>query len=117
MSTAVRSPIEDFIQTDSNAMVAAALHILGGFADDAEARREVVAPWAWNLRQRARELSTQGMTDAADRAKAIARMVSAVALGEIGTEELLAAAACVDVPTHELDTAIDVLTAAMKHAR
>lgn len=117
MSTAARSTIEDFIRTDSNAMVAAALHILGGFADDADARSEIVAPWAWSLRQRARELSAQGRVDAAERAKAVARMVSAVALGEIGTEELLAAAACVEVPTDELDTAIDVLTAAMKHVR
>lgn len=97
-------------------MVVAALHILSGFADDVGLRNEIVAPWAWSLRQRARELAAHGMAEAAENARVIARLVSAVALGEIDAETLMRAAASVDVETSERDTAIEILAAAMKQA-
>jgi hypothetical protein len=108
------SILDHFARSDSGPMVAAALHILARMADDADARHHVVGPWAWDLRQRARQLALEGRSAAATQAKVIARVVSAVALGQIASAELARAAANVEVDDDDLRTAIDVLELAME---
>jgi hypothetical protein len=93
--------------SDSRPMVAAALQILASLAASAEQRETVVGPWAWQLWQRARQLERGGSCVAGAQAKVIARMVSAVALGELSAEELARAAA------EETRIAADVLASAM----
>ena len=82
--------IDEFVRSDSSDMVAAALYILAKLADDAEKRHRVVAPWAWDLRLRARQLEKAGRAAAAAQARVIARMVGAVALGQLSGAELRA---------------------------
>jgi hypothetical protein len=110
-----RALVDDFIRSESHLMVAAALHILARMAADEEERDLVVAPWAWNLRRRARELESEGKAGAAAQAKVIARVVSAVALGEVTAAQLAAAAASLDVNGDELRDAVDVLEQAMRY--
>jgi hypothetical protein len=107
--------IDDFIRSEASIMVAAALHILARMADDEEERNLVVAPWAWSLRQRARQLESEGKASAASQAKVIARMVSAVALGKVTSVQLAAAAATLEVNGNELREAVDVLEQAMRY--
>jgi hypothetical protein len=108
------SILDDFARSDSGPMVAAALHILAGMADDAGARHHVVGPWAWDLRQRARQLAGEGRSAAATQAKIIARVVGAVALGQIASAELARAAASVEVDDHDFRHALAVLELAMQ---
>lgn len=102
---------------DSRPMVAAALQILAAMAADPEQREGVVSPWAWELRQRARQLEKAGALAAAAQAKTIARVVSAVALGELSADELARAAAEIDADVHETRIALDVLASAMLAGR
>lgn len=106
--------IDSFVKSDSRAMVAAALHILAMMADDPDQRHRVLGPWAWDLRQRARELEGAGQTGAASQAKVVARMVSAVALGQLSAEALSEAAANVDANADDFRDALGVLHSAMK---
>lgn len=107
------SILRDFMSSDSRPMVAAALQILAALAANAEQRETVVAPWAWELRQRARHLEKGGRSLASAQAKVVARMVSAVALGEFSAEELARAATEVDAGADETRIAVDVLASAM----
>lgn len=106
--------IDEFARSDSSDMVAAALTILAKLADDAEKRHRVVAPWAWDLRLRARQLEKAGRTTAAAQARVIARMVGAVALGQLSSAELSAAAANVEVNIDDFRDAIGLLESAMR---
>lgn len=94
-------------------MVAAALQILAVLAADPDQRATVVSPWAWDLHRRARLLEKAGALAAAAQARVIARVVSAVALGEISPEELSLAASEVDADVQETQLALDVLASAM----
>lgn len=102
-----------FLKSDTRPMVAAALHVLAVFAADPERRNEVVAPWAWGLRRRARQLEAEGMRLTAAQARTIARVVSAVALGELSAEQLAEAAASVEVEPEARAEAIGALVHAM----
>jgi hypothetical protein len=113
-STFMHPVLDDFVRSDSRAMVAAALHILGVMADDAEKRHHVIAPWAWDLRQRARAMEARGQHTAASQAKVVARMINAVALGEISSAELLRSASTIDVNVDEFQDALAMLEAAMR---
>jgi hypothetical protein len=95
-------------------MVAAALHILARMADDPDERHQAIGPWAWDLRQRARQLANDGRLAAAAQAKVIARVVSAVALGQISSAELSRAAANVEVTVDEFRYALGLLELAME---
>ena len=95
-------------------MIAAALEILASMADDASARAAVLAPWAWDLRQKARALESVGARDAAAEAKAIARVVSATALGQVSAAELFGAATALKVDEQERLAALGVLRVAMR---
>jgi hypothetical protein len=107
--------IEDLTRSDTSIMVAAALHILARMADDDEERNLVVAPWAWDLRKRARELESEGKREAAAQAKVVARVVSAVALGEVTSAQLAAAARKLEVDERDLRDAVDALEHAMRY--
>lgn len=102
-----------FLQSDTRPMVAAALHVLSVFAADPDRRNEVVAPWAWSLRQRARQLEAEGMRLTAAQARVVARVVSAVALGQVSSEELAVAAAGIEVEPEARAQAIGALVHAM----
>lgn len=104
---------EDFGRHEHRAMVAAALELLATFADSEDARRTILAPWAWDLRQTARRLDGAGARGAAAEAKAIARIVSAAALGEVTSAELASAAATIEVDAQERLAALGVLRVAM----
>lgn len=106
--------LNEFARSDSSDMVAAALSILAKLADDAEKRHRVVAPWAWDLRLRARQLEKAGRAAAAAQARVIARMVGAVALGQISGAELRAAAADVEVNIDDFRDAVGLLESAMR---
>jgi len=108
--------IDEFTGSDASIMVAAALHILARMADDEEERNLVVAPWAWDLRKRARQFELEGKSAAAAQAKVIARMVSAVALGQVTSAQLAAAAGTLEVNQSELRAAVDALEYAMYEA-
>lgn len=110
-----RALIDEFTRGNASIMVAAALHILARMADDEEERNLVVAPWAWDLRKRARQLESEGKGAAAAQAKVIARMVSAVALGQVTSAQLAAASARLEVNENELRDAVDVLECAMRY--
>lgn len=107
--------IEEFKRSDSLPMVAAALYILGSVAEHPEKRHEIATPWAWELRQKARGLKTGGQVAAARQANVVARMVSAVALGEISSEELFRAASNIDVSASAFNRALQVLESVMNH--
>lgn len=102
-----------FLRSDASPMVAAALHVLSVFAADPVRRNDVVAPWGWSLRQRARQLEAEGLRIAAAQARVIARVVDAVALGEISSEELARQAAAMDVDADARAKAIGTLVHAM----
>lgn len=104
----------DFGRHELPAMVAAALDILASYADDEAARRTILAPWAWDLRQRARQLESAGSRMAANQAKAIARVVSAAALGEVSSDELARAAELLAVDEQARLTALGILRVAMR---
>jgi hypothetical protein len=115
VSLALNHPsLDEFTGSDSSAMVAAALHILARLADNATKRNAVVAPWAWDLRLRARDLERAGRTAAATQAKIIARMVAAVALGQLRSVELAAAAADIEVNPDDFHDAVELLETAMR---
>ena len=95
-------------------MVAAALEILGGLADIPSARETILAPWAWDLRQQARRLEKAGARGAAAEAKAIARVVSATALGELSCEDLTAASRALQVDEQARLAAVGTLRVAMQ---
>ncbi|AKV04497.1 hypothetical protein AKJ09_11160 [Labilithrix luteola] len=105
--------IEEFKRSDSLPMVAAALYILGSLAQDPEKRHRIATPWAWELRQKARGLRNGGYGPAARQASVVARMVSAVALGEISSDELFRAGSDIDVSTSAFNTALQVLESVM----
>lgn len=109
----VHPVLAPFLASDTRPMVAAALHVLSVFAADPDRRNEVVAPWAWSLRQRARQLEAEDMRLSAAQARVIARVVSAVALGEISSEELSRAAAGIEVDPEARAKAIGALVHAM----
>lgn len=101
------------MSSDSGPMVAAALQILSALAADPEQRETVVSAWAWDLRQRARRLEKAGAVAASSQAKVIARVVGAVALGELTAEDLARAASAIDAGADETRLALDVLASAM----
>ena len=105
--------IARFKQSDSVPMVASALQILATIAASPDDRHRVLTPWTWDLRQRARHLDRTSQAAAAEQARVIARLVGAVALGEIGAEELQHAARELEVEAAELRRALDTLEAAM----
>lgn len=114
MSTpAIHPLLTAFLKSDEPPLVLAALHILSVFAADPERRHAVVAPWGWDLRQRARGLEADGMRIAATQARVIARVVDAVALGEISASELSAAAATLRVDPGARAKALGTLVHAM----
>lgn len=94
--------VAPLIRSEAPAMVAAALRLLALMAESAPTRRQLVAPWGWNLRMRARELEHGGQASAAAEARAIARLVEAVALGHVATCELRSAAASLDASDAEV---------------
>ncbi len=94
-------------------MVAGALHILSVLAADPARRHDTVAPWAWDLRQRARALESEGMRISAAQARVVARVVEAVAMGELSPEELSRAAAAIEVEPEARMEAIGTLVHAM----
>lgn len=102
-----------FLRSDSSAMVAGALHILSVLAADPGRRHDTVAPWAWDLRRRARQLEAEGMRISAAQARVVARVVEAVAMGELTAEELSAAAASVHVDATARAEAIGALVQSM----
>lgn len=104
---------EDFGKHEHRAMVAAALDLLATFADSEDARRTILSPWAWDLRQTARRLENGGARAAAAEAKAIARIVSAAALGEVTSAEIARAAEAIEVDAQERLAALGVLRVAM----
>ena len=98
---------------ESPAMVAAALEILASMAGSSEARNTILAPWAWELRQKARALENAGARATAAEAKAIARVVSAVALGKISSADLTDALSAMKVDEQARLAALGVLRFAM----
>ena len=106
-----------FARSDSPPMVAAALEILASLAGDPESRREIVGPWAWDLRRRARDLARTEQVGASEQAKVIARVVEAVALGELGPVDLAAGAAAIGASAEETRLARTVLASAMVRPR
>jgi hypothetical protein len=110
---AIHPLLTAFLKSDETPLVAAALHILSLLAADPERRHAVVAPWGWDLRQRARRLEAGGMRLAAAQARVIARVVDAVALGEISASELSASAAAMEVDSGARAKALGTLVHAM----
>ena len=106
--------LADFAPCESRPIVAAALEILASFVDDASARQTILAPWAWELRTKARQLESEGSRAAAAEAKAIARVISAAALGELPSSDLAEAARALKVDAAQRLVALGVLHVAMR---